>query len=88
MAAAAAGRSRDKGPPRVAVQPLEGTNGPALRALMSRIVRGRGYRAVTSVPRQDGTGRYPQLARDGHLAAFVTGDVEEKGKWGSVTFLV
>jgi hypothetical protein len=55
---------------------------------VSRIVRGRGYRPVTSLPKYDGTGQYPQLARDGHLTAFVTGDVEEKGKWASVTFLV
>jgi hypothetical protein len=82
------GRAPAAGPAKIAVQPLEGTNGPALRALVSRIVRGRGFRAVTNVPRQDGTGQYPQLARDGHLTAFVTGDLEEKGKWASVTFLV
>lgn len=73
---------------RVAVQPLEGAGGAALRALVSRIVRGRGYRPVTTLPRYDGTGQYPSLAREGHLTAFVTGDVEERGKWASVTFLV
>jgi hypothetical protein len=78
-----AGRSE-----KVAVQPIEGTNGDVLRSLVSRIVRGRGYRAVTSLPHYDGTAQYPSLARDNNLAAFVTGDVEERGKWSSVTFLV
>lgn len=79
---------RGKTAERVAIQPLQGTSGAALRALVSRIVRGRGYRAVTSLPHYEGTGQYPSLARDGHLTAFVTGDVEERGKWASVTFLV
>jgi hypothetical protein len=78
----------DAGAERVAVQPLEGASGATLRALVSRIVRSRGYRPVTSLPRYDGTAQYPTLAREGHLTAFVTGDVEEKGKWASVTFLV
>lgn len=72
----------------VAVQPFEGTNGPPLRALVSRIVRGRGFHAVTSLPHYEGTGQYPSVARDHHLAAFVTGGVEERGKWSSITFLV
>ncbi len=72
----------------IAVQPFEGTSGPPLRALVSRIVRGRGFHAVTSLPHYDGTGQYPSVARDHHLAAFVTGDVEERGKWSSITFLV
>jgi hypothetical protein len=43
---------------------------------------------VTSLPRFDGTAQYPSVARDNRLAAFVTGDVEERGKWRSITFLV
>ena len=55
---------------------------------MVRIVRGRGFHTVTTLPRMEGTGQYPTLARDHHLAAFVTADVEERGHWQSVTFLV
>jgi hypothetical protein len=72
----------------VAVQPIPGAQGAPLRALVSRIVRGRGFRTMTSLPHYDGTGQYPALARQHHLTAFVTGDVEERGKWSSVTFLV
>lgn len=72
----------------VAVQPIEGTQGAPLRALVSRIMRSRGFRAMTSLPHYDGTGQYPALARDHHLTAFVTGDVDERGKWSSITFLV
>ena len=73
---------------RVAVQPFEGPASDSMRALVVRIVRGRGFRAVTSIPHMEGTAQYPSLARDNHLAAFVTADVEERGRWQSVTFLV
>ena len=43
---------------------------------------------MTSLPRYEGTGQYPSLARDHHLAAFVTAGVEEKGRWQQATFLV
>lgn len=59
-----------------------------MRALIARIVRGRGYRAITTLPRYEGTAQYPGLARDHRLAAFVTADVEERGKWQRITFLV
>jgi hypothetical protein len=73
----------------VAVQPFGGgTNAAPLRSLVSRIVRGRGFRPITSLPHYEGTGQYPSLAREHHLTALVTGDVEERGKWSSVTFLV
>jgi hypothetical protein len=72
----------------VAVQPIQGEQGAPLRALVTRIVRSRGFRAMTSLPHYDGTGQYPALAREHHVTAFVTGDVEERGKWASITFLV
>ena len=72
----------------VAVQPIQGSQGAPMRALVSRLVRSRGYRSVTSLPHYDGTGQYPALAREHHLTAFVTGDVDERGKWSSITFLV
>lgn len=72
----------------VAVQPIQGEQGAPLRALVSRIVRSRGFRPMTSLPHYDGTGQYPAVAREHHLTAFVTGDVEERGKWSSITFLV
>jgi hypothetical protein len=74
---------------KIAVQPIDGpTNMESMRGLVVRIVRGRGYRTMTSLPRYEGTGQYPILARDHHLSAFVTADVEERGKWQRITFLV
>lgn len=73
---------------KVAVQPFEGPQSEPLRGLIVRIVRGRGFRTMTSLPRYEGTGQYPSLARDHHVAAFVTAGVEEKGHWQQVTFLV
>jgi hypothetical protein len=43
---------------------------------------------MTSLPRYEGTGQYPVLAKDHNLKAFVTADVEERGKWRRITFLV
>ena len=75
---------------KVAVQPFDGPgqNTGELRDLVVRIVRGRGFRPMTSLPHYDGTGQYPSLARDYTLAAFVTADMEERGQWQSITFLV
>lgn len=79
---------------KIAVQPVDcpthaNMNMAALRALVVRIVRGRGFRTVTSLPRYEGTAQYPGLARDHHLAAFVTADLEERGStWQRITFLV
>jgi len=91
--AAGAGRSRGRATAaargKIAVQPIDGpTNMEAMRGLVVRIVRGQGFRTMTSLPRYEGTGQYPILARDHHLAAFVTADVEERGKWQRITFLV
>src|SRR5438552_10004361 len=71
---------------RVSVQPFTqspanagvGELGPALRAQIARLLRERGARVLTSVPRVAGTGQYPSLAHDNRLAAFVTGDLEER----------
>jgi hypothetical protein len=73
---------------RVSVQPFEGEQGPALRGQIARLLRGRGCRVVTTVPRVGGTGQYLGLARDHRLAAFVTGDLEEGRARHSITFLV
>jgi hypothetical protein len=73
---------------RVSVQPIEGSAGGMLRAQIARILRGRGYRVVTSIARVGGTGQYPGLARDHRLCAFVTGDIEERPRRHTVTFLV
>lgn len=95
------GRSRSRGndggkagarkklrPGKVAIQPFDGEGTESLRGLVVRIVRGRGFRPMTSLPRYEGTGQYPLLARDHHLAAFVTADLEERGRWQRITFLV
>jgi hypothetical protein len=92
---AAAGRPHLTGNgAKVSVQPFGGPNAEPLRgaeplrALIARIVRGRGFRAMTTLPHYEGTGQYPGLARDHHLAAFVTADLEERGNWQRITFLV
>jgi hypothetical protein len=74
--------------PRVSVQPIDGEAGPALRQLVVRLLRARGYRVVTNIARVDGTGQYLSLARDHRLNAFVTGDVEQGKHRSSITFLV
>jgi hypothetical protein len=77
-------------PTRISVQPIasEGEVGPALRAHLVRILRGRGFRVVTSVPAVSGTAQYPGLARDNHIAAFVVTEVRERATINAVTFLV
>jgi hypothetical protein len=73
---------------RVSVQPINGDLGPAVRGQIARLLRGRGCRVVTSLPRVEGTGQYLTMAKDHRLAAFVSADLEERGHWSSVTFLV
>jgi hypothetical protein len=77
-------------PPAVSVQPIEGEHGPPVRNEITRLVRSRGFHVVTSIPRVDGTAQYLLLARDHHLSAFVTGDLEMNRRRGTatVTFLV
>jgi hypothetical protein len=73
---------------RVSVQPIEGALGPDLRKQVARMLRGKGFRVVTSVDRVQGTGQYLTLARDHRLAAFVSADIEERRTRHIVTFLV
>jgi hypothetical protein len=73
---------------RVAVQPIAGEMGPALRTQIARLLRGRGCRVLTTLPRVEGTGQYLTMAKDNRLAAFVAADLEERGHWSTVTFLV
>jgi len=73
---------------RVAVQPLEGPSAGAVRSQIARMVRGHGFRVVTSIPRVGGTGQYLTLARDHNVAAFVTGDLEDHKTRNSITLLV
>jgi hypothetical protein len=77
-------------PTRIAVQPIasEGATGPALRAHVARILRGRGFRVVTALPAVSGTAQYPGLAHENHIAAFVVSEVQERPTTTSVTFLV
>jgi hypothetical protein len=87
----AAGPAAAQPAARVSVQPFDcgsTVSGSALRAQVARILRGRGYRVLTSIARVGGTGQYPELARDHRLAAFVTGDVEEHPRRHTITFLV
>ena len=73
---------------RISVQPVEGPVGPVLRQQIARLVRGHGFRVVTSIPRVAGTGQYLSLARDHRLAAFVTGDLEEHRTRQTLTILI
>jgi hypothetical protein len=73
---------------RVSVQPISGEQGPALRSQLARLLRARGCRVITTLPRVEGTGQYLGLAKDNRLAAFVAADLEERGHWSTVTFLV
>ena len=73
---------------RVSVQPINGELGPALRGQLARLLRARGCRVVTTLPRVGGTGQYLTMAKDHRLAAFVSADLEEGRSRDSVTFLV
>jgi hypothetical protein len=73
---------------RISVQPFDGTVGPSLRQQITRLLRERGYRVVTSIARVEGTGQYLTLAKNHRLCAFVTGDLEERPRRHTVTFLV
>jgi hypothetical protein len=73
---------------RVSVQPINGDLGPAVRAEIARLLKGHGYRVVTTLPRVGGTGQYLTLARDNKLTAFVTADLEEGRHRDLVTFLL
>jgi hypothetical protein len=74
--------------PRIAVQPIAGANGPALRSQIVQILRVRGFKVVTSLPPVTGTAQYPGLAKENEITAFVVGDVEPRAHSHSVTFLV
>lgn len=73
---------------RVAVQPIAGEHGPALRGQIARLLRARGCRVVTSLSGVTGTSQYVTLAKDNRLAAFVSADLQEGRTRQSVTFLV
>jgi hypothetical protein len=73
---------------RVSVQPINGELGGALRGQVARLLRARGCRVVTTLPRVEGTGQYPTLAKDNRLAAFVSADVQEGRSRDIITFLV
>lgn len=76
--------------PTVAVLPFEGENGPLVRNEVLRLVRSRGFHTTTSIPRVDGTAQYLILAREHHLTAFVTGDLEthKRRRTSTITFLI
>jgi hypothetical protein len=73
---------------RVSVQPIAGELGPAVRSEIARLLRGRGCRVSTTLAAVSGTGQYPELARDNHVAAFVSTDLAEGAHRDLVTFLV
>jgi hypothetical protein len=62
--------------------------GPSLRAQLTRLLKQRGFRVLTSIPTASGTSMYPELARENRLSAFVVTDVTEYARSTNVTFLV
>jgi hypothetical protein len=74
--------------PRVSVQPIEGAGGAAVRATVVRIVRRKGHRVTTGIPRAEGTGQYYTWAREVGVKAFVSGELETRGRRQRATFLV
>jgi hypothetical protein len=74
--------------PRVAVQPFGGPDTEPLRKQVASIVGKHGFRVLTSLAQVSGTSQYPGLAKDKNLSAFVVGDVVEKGKRVSLSFLI
>ena len=74
--------------PRVAVQPFGGSETEPLRKQVASIVGKHGFRVLTSLAQVSGTSQYPGLAKDKNLSAFVVGDVVEKGKRLSLSFLI
>jgi hypothetical protein len=74
--------------PRVSVQPIEGIGGSAVRATVVRVVRRKGMRVTTGIPRAEGTGQYYTWAREVGVKAFVAGELETRGKRQRATFLV
>lgn len=86
--AAHGGRAWAASSDRVSVQPLDGPVGASLRQQIARLVRGHGFRVLTSIPRVGGTAQYVTLARDHHLAAFVAGDIEEHRTRQTLTILI
>jgi hypothetical protein len=89
LLAAAAVPERALAAERVSVQPFDGSSGPALRQQVARMLRGRGFRVLTSISRVNGTGQYLGLARDHRVTAFVTGELDERRpRYHRVTFLV
>jgi len=76
---------------RVAVQPVSAAPpmvAASLRAQIVRVLRGHGYRVVTSIPSVEGTGQYLALARDHRLSAFVVCDLDDRKTRQTLTMLV
>jgi len=72
----------------VAVQPFGGPETEPLRRQVASIVGRHGFRVLTSLAPVRGTSQYPGLAKDKHLSAFVVGEVVEKGKRISLSFVI
>jgi hypothetical protein len=74
--------------PEVAIQPIDGASGPAVRKVVVRAVRAHRMGVTTGVPKAAGTGQYYTWAREAGLRAFVSSEVENLGRRRRATFLV
>jgi hypothetical protein len=73
---------------RIAVQPTEGDGAPALRQQVAGLLRGRGFRVTTRIPRAAGTAQYFTWAREHDVAAFLVSEVVTRGRSQRVTFVI
>jgi hypothetical protein len=55
---------------------------------VARIIGRHGFKVVTSLARVSGTSRYPGLAKENQLSAFVVADVDDRGGRIVLSFLV
>ena len=68
--------------------PSRASAGAAVRATVVRVVRRKGLRVTTGIPRAEGTGQYYTWAREVGVKAFVAGELETRGQRQRATFLV
>ena len=70
--------------PLIAIQPIRGAPdlvGASLRSQIARLVRARGFRAITTIPSVESTAEYAALARDRRVTTFVVSDLDwSKGR--------
>jgi hypothetical protein len=65
--------------PLIAIQPIRGAPdlvAASLRSQIARLVRARGFRAITTIPSVESDADYAALARDRRVTTFVVSDLD------------